>query len=682
MVPCKCRDGCDFTDEGVPATSPSQSSPSASRIARKRRPNARARASPIPVTADDWGGTGGAEEISAGGRRRISDRSAAHTNRTDATPHFLRDHDCPDTHSTRQMSAALSSFAAELAVTLPAEGQWKCMTAGVGASILPLAPAAAAVAHDRVACVAMLLCERDRHVMRKVLQHLEDALKEMLQPHAETLVTDSAEAPLSSASGAVSPPSSPSGASAHASRPPVAVDLLISLRASDLFCWRALLHFRPRSVRHVWLRVCEPYDSQSFVDRNGLYHTDGVLDAILLQRNALRSFAADQKFEWLFWLDSDILLRADTLALAVKTGLPCVGSHYQPRWAMHSVVAVAHSPGRTQPSRSHTKSDGATEEQERTEQQNQERLAQSECEVQLLIDPHLLAPSPSHPALAHPCVVLGFGALLVRRSLLSIEYALAESLGGVKGEDVGFCLSLLRLQESRVRARSESCRDLRRLDCQVLECPDEPDVRPHFLAGHIVQHLAGGKGTTVKPVRGDGGVNTTFVPLIHRPPIRASQGSGAPAQVLPLPDSPPSASSSAVGSSPSYAMLTRVRADQVFSLEAHVQVAWECVAPANTTEADLQEIQREMSGPGFYAHVASEQLKSSSPPPLDATVAATPEAGVSSSSSLVRLPAPVLLQPLHHFPLSCSRMLSSAEAAMSTTVVAKEPQTDSSDEEI
>lgn len=597
---------------------------------------------------------------------------------------------------THQMSSALSSFAAELAIALPAEGQWKCMTAGAGHSSLPLSPAAAAVAHDRVACVGMLLCERDRHVMRKVLDQLDAALKHLLEPaHSETAAAAAAaEAPTSTNDPAPTAPSPSSAPSVPASAPlaPLAVDLLISLRASDLFCWRALLHFRPRHVRHVWLRVCAPYDSQSFVDLNGLYHTDGVLDAILAQRNAVRAFACSQNFEWMFWLDSDILLRHDTLSRCVQTGLPCVGSHYQPRWAMHSVVAVAHSNGRPQNNKTARIGGDKTRSSADTEAASAataaaEELTQSECEVQLLIDPHLLAPSPSHPALAHPCVVLGFGAMLVRRSLLSIEYALAESLGGVKGEDVGFCLSLLRLQESRIRARSESCRDLRRLDCAATldahsQHQQQADVRPHFLAGHIVEHLAGGKGTTVKPALA-GGVNTTFVPLIARPAIRATTGEthagASSAQVLPVSASPPSSSSAATASPvpppPPYAMLTRVRSAQIFSLEAHVQVAWECVAPSAGAPGDLQAVQRDMSGAGFYRHVAPEQLESSSPPPITAL----DDAGAASSSSLVRLPAPVLLQPLHHFPLSCSRMLSSVEAAMSASAV-KDSESDSDDE--
>ena len=63
------------------------------------------------------------------------------------------------------------------------------------------------------------------------------------------------------------------------------------------------------------------------------YHTEEVLQSICTQRNAVLELARSNEYDWLFFLDSDILVRSDTLSLLLNSGRLCVGAPYCPRWS-------------------------------------------------------------------------------------------------------------------------------------------------------------------------------------------------------------------------------------------------------------------------------------------------------------------------------------------------------------
>lgn len=324
------------------------------------------------------------------------------------------------------------------------------------------------------------------------------------------------------------------------------------------------------------------------------------------------------------------------------------------------------------------------------------RLASQECAVQLLLDPQFLQ-SPLHSppqaaAPSYPCVLLGFGALMVHRSLLHVPYRLAESIGGVCGEDVGFCIALLRLHQQRLdrvaRRRSKSNNACPDSDSDSDSDSDfhagadddesgwlDADLRPHFLASHSVEHLAGGRGLTVRPPAASGQAGTgqpctTFVPLVSRDAVAAAVAVGvtqAPHATDPTPDPDPV-------SVPPCAMLTRIRSSQIFCLEQHVLVPWRCVAPLPRTPlrspghnghnegngppvqlSALERLERNWTGERFYTHLPRSMLDGS-------------DSQAESISSL--LPPPVLLQPLWHFPASAARPLVSIDAALATASAA------------
>jgi hypothetical protein len=103
----------------------------------------------------------------------------------------------------------------------------------------------------------------------------------------------------------------------------------------------------------------------------------------------------------------------------------------------------------------------------------------AELELQLLINPQNLrlafrGPEGIYGPEALPCALLGFGAMLVRRrwgdvDLLSVPYRLLESVGGVRGEDIGFCADVLSLSAER----------------------GDVALQPHFLCNHEIVHING-----------------------------------------------------------------------------------------------------------------------------------------------------------------------------------------------
>ncbi|CAF3956018.1 unnamed protein product [Rotaria sp. Silwood1] len=223
------------------------------------------------------------------------------------------------------------------------------------------------------------------------------------------------------------------------------IDLIVSAREIDNEARAAIQQHCPQRISHVEFLISN-YDAH-FSDH---YHTDAVLEAICNQRNAIRNYALqDAQYDWLFFLDSDILLQPSTLILLLQTQRHCIGAPYMPRWSRHVVVGVS-----------------------------QIGESEIECNLQLLLNPHLLDCSMA----SIPCSILGFGAILIRSSLLHIPYRIQESIGSVKGEDIGFCIDLLAL--GRI------------------------DYQPYFLTAHYVEHLSGGASPS------------PFVPdLVHDQPL-------------------------------------------------------------------------------------------------------------------------------------------------------------------
>ncbi len=207
------------------------------------------------------------------------------------------------------------------------------------------------------------------------------------------------------------------------------VDLAVSLRCRDQQAIAACKSYASACINQLHFLETD-YDAEF----SNNYHCNEVLEAICSQRNTIREFALDHSYRWLFFLDSDILLEPHTLELLLSSGKACVGAVYVPRWSCHTVVGV-----------------------------NQGEESRGESVLQLLLNPHLLCSD----VLAVPCAILGFGATLIRRSLLHIPYRIQESLGGVKGEDIGFCIDLLALGNA--------------------------ELLPHFLTCHKVEHISASK---------------------------------------------------------------------------------------------------------------------------------------------------------------------------------------------
>jgi len=203
----------------------------------------------------------------------------------------------------------------------------------------------------------------------------------------------------------------------------------------------------------------------------------------------------------------------------------CVGACYQPRWSRHTVVGVAQG------------------------------VYSGECNIQLLINPELVAmdglcaectnglAEARREVVAIECAILGFGATLLRRPILTVPFRLAEVMGGVEGEDIGFCLDLLATNNSL--------------------------YRPHFLASHKVHHVSGGKAA--RP----------FIPNLSNINQPSSQ-------------------------SGEFAMLTHIRYGQLFWVENDLPIEWRFIwtprrCPKILSKSEIES--RSKSPIDFYGNV-------------------------------------------------------------------------------
>jgi hypothetical protein len=268
--------------------------------------------------------------------------------------------------------------------------------------------------------IGMLVIDRDAHFLPQVLQHLQAALATLCSNCIGTLSARDTD----SKTNAINDCEKLCQCGTLCD-----IDLIVSAREIDSEARAAIQQHCPARIRHLELLTAN-YDAHF----SNHYHSNAVLEAICDQRNAIRNYTLQQaQYNWLFFLDSDILLQPSTLLLLLQTQRHCIGATYMPRWSRHVVVGI-----------------------------NQVNEDATECTLQFLLNPQLLRSNVD----SIPCSILGFGATLIRSSLFHIPYRIQESIGGVQGEDIGFCMDLLAL--------------------------DRIDYQPYFLTGHCVMHLSGG----------------------------------------------------------------------------------------------------------------------------------------------------------------------------------------------
>lgn len=200
--------------------------------------------------------------------------------------------------------------------------------------------------------------------------------------------------------------------------------LVVSLRQQDIEAHAVLSAFQPQHL--LGMELLEASYEALWTPA---YHTEAVLEAICAQRNAILDYASARGYSALLFLDSDMELEADALEAMEAVPGPAVAMAYQPRWSAHCVVGVS-----------------------------------SDCPagLQLLLN-------PQYASNVTPSVV-GMGCLLLRGSALEVRAHVATSIGGVRGEDVGFCHAL--------KAKG---------------------IVIHLVPGHMAHHLAGGTGPHVVP---------------------------------------------------------------------------------------------------------------------------------------------------------------------------------------
>jgi len=263
--------------------------------------------------------------------------------------------------------------------------------------------------------IGFLITDRDAALVPVVFFHLEAALATFKL---------------------VASQSNPSPTNAGASP---TIDLVVSVRERDRKAQDMCRKYVPATVRSLVFLITE-YDARFDTDHQN--HSSAGLEAICNQRNRVCRHAAECAADWLFFLDSDVFVQENTLALLWASGRWCVGAPYVPRWSYHAVVGVM------------------------VVQHDCETAVHGEvAQMQLLVNPHCLAVS----SISFPCSVMGCGAMLLRSAVFHVPFRLGETLGGVRGEDVGFCLDLCALGMQQELAY------------------------PHCLSRHVVRHEAGGQ---------------------------------------------------------------------------------------------------------------------------------------------------------------------------------------------
>jgi hypothetical protein len=176
------------------------------------------------------------------------------------------------------------------------------------------------------------------------------------------------------------------------------VDMLVSLRASDQNARQQCLAHRPDHINIL-----------NFLELNyeatwSGWHRKQTLEAICLQRNAIRKFALSYNYDWLFFLDSDICLQEDTLSLAIATGKSLVHAPYQLRYSAHIVIGVLDAYG----------------------------------SISMLVNPHLFKADGN----CFRCAIFALGSTLIRKDILHVPFTI-KTYNHFCGEDVGYSLNLM-----------------------------------------------------------------------------------------------------------------------------------------------------------------------------------------------------------------------------------------------
>jgi hypothetical protein len=217
--------------------------------------------------------------------------------------------------------------------------------------------------------VGLLLTDRDAHLVKKSMECLNCAL-ESVQDYA--------------------------------------VDLVVSLRECDQIAETCVKMSVPARIQKFEFLYCD-YDAKW--TEECAYHTDEILDAICMQRNALKDYARVNVYDFIVFLDSDIYLKKDTIRLLIdysNAQSPVLAVPYQPRWSKHVVIGVFQHGG----------------------------YDQRETQLQFLLNPQLLDFEISSVG------IIGFGCAIIRKYAFHVNFKIAETTGGIRGEDMGFCEDL------------------------------------------------------------------------------------------------------------------------------------------------------------------------------------------------------------------------------------------------
>jgi len=213
--------------------------------------------------------------------------------------------------------------------------------------------------------VGILITDRDAHLVEQVFTHLNKAIEHLSIPNS--------------------------------------IEVIVSVRPVDT---KAIASIAVnRSVLSHIVRVHSlhaDYDAE-WTEK---FHTDVLLDAICKQRQDVVNFARDHDFDWLLFLDSDVLLGLDTLDRLLLAGESFIGAPYMPRWSAHVVVGVTWG-----------------------------SIERFESISQFLVNPQFYETEKEYFEVQY----VGLGCALIRKEFFSVPFAVTVSSGGVKGEDIGFC---------------------------------------------------------------------------------------------------------------------------------------------------------------------------------------------------------------------------------------------------
>jgi len=180
------------------------------------------------------------------------------------------------------------------------------------------------------------------------------------------------------------------------------IGMLVSLRPCDTKARAACLAHCPERLNII-------FKVQDYEAHWGGTHSEANLLNICHQRNLIRRFGLENGYDWVLNLDSDIVLRPDTIQRLLLCGKEIVYASYRPRWSAHNVISTPNT------------------------------LDATLNEFDILINPEIYTTKQ----LVFRSSIAAAGCLLVRKSALHVEFAIAD-VGFLSGEDIGFCMNAMK----------------------------------------------------------------------------------------------------------------------------------------------------------------------------------------------------------------------------------------------